>query len=89
MALSTAITFKTANLGSLPNVTAMRGRMGMALPPGSTHVLDRRTKALVPCTPERCPLAQGSALDKVWGWWLWRPPAAPTGRHCPPAAVWP
>ena len=72
MSWSYAITYK---LGSLTNstaavsqnatATAMRGRMGMALLPGSTHVLDRQSMQLVPCTPQRCPRAQGTVVDKV------------------------
>ncbi len=72
MAWSTAITFK---LGSLINstaaasqnatATAMRGRMGVALSPGSTHVLDRQSLQLVPCTQRLCPRAQDTVMDKV------------------------
>ncbi len=54
-------------LGSLggpkdPN-TAMRGRMGMAPMPGSTLVLDRATRTLVPCTAQLCPLATDTLLE--------------------------
>ncbi|PNW84895.1 hypothetical protein CHLRE_03g162900v5 [Chlamydomonas reinhardtii] len=42
--------------------TAMRGRMGIALQPGTTHVLDRQTRQLVPCTRERCPYAYGTSV---------------------------
>lgn len=35
--------------------------------PGSTRVLDRVTRTLVPCTRERCPLAIGTAVDAVSG----------------------
>ncbi len=41
----------------------MQGRMGMALLPGSTRVLDRRTNTMVTCTKATCPLAQGYTTE--------------------------
>ncbi|PNH12300.1 hypothetical protein TSOC_000775 [Tetrabaena socialis] len=52
--------FKAGQLGK--GTTAMRGRMGMALMPGSAQVLDRRTMTLQPCTPELCPLWSGTSI---------------------------
>mgnify|MGYP001807007460 CR=1 FL=1 len=40
----------------------MRGKLGVGLMPGSTRVLDRVSRKLVPCDSKRCPLAQGVAL---------------------------
>ncbi|KAG2499152.1 hypothetical protein HYH03_002734 [Edaphochlamys debaryana] len=45
-----------------PGFQAMRGKTGFALPPGSTHVLDRQTNTLQPCNQERCPMASGTAV---------------------------
>ncbi|GFR45316.1 hypothetical protein Agub_g6682, partial [Astrephomene gubernaculifera] len=39
-------------------VKALRGRVGVAQLPGSTHVLDRTTGQLVPCTASICPFAR-------------------------------
>ena len=41
------------------------GRMGVAVTPGSTHVLDRKTMKLVPCTRELCRF--GTYYDDI-GW---------------------
>lgn len=49
-------------IGQLADKT-MQGRMGMALLPGSTRVLDRRTNTMVTCTKATCPLAQGHTTE--------------------------
>jgi hypothetical protein len=59
-----AITFNTdqfrhSNLSSC----SMEGRLGTALPPGASVVLDRASDTLVPCTPDLCPYAIPSARD--------------------------
>lgn len=66
VSISTAATFSASALtpGSGSGSSAMRGRMGIALAPGSTQVLDRSTRALAPCTPKLCPLAMGKTQDK-------------------------
>lgn len=47
------------------NNSAVRGRVGMMPLPGSTHVLDRPSRQLVPCTPQLCPLASKIVDTKV------------------------
>ncbi len=37
--------------------STVSGRLGVSPLPGSTHVLDRPTGRLLPCTPQRCPHA--------------------------------
>ncbi|KAG2496557.1 hypothetical protein HYH03_005380 [Edaphochlamys debaryana] len=54
--------FKDGSIGP-PDATVARGRMGFALLPGSTRVLDRATRQLAPCTKELCPLATESTLE--------------------------
>ncbi|KAG2449099.1 hypothetical protein HYH02_005847 [Chlamydomonas schloesseri] len=62
MALDDGSLFKLANIGG-PGMTGMRGKLGVAPMPGSTRVLDRRSRRLVPCDNKRCPLAQGVSQD--------------------------
>jgi hypothetical protein len=38
--------------------------------PGTTHVLNRSSNVLEPCSPERCPSATETALDPVTGGWV-------------------
>ncbi|KXZ51340.1 hypothetical protein GPECTOR_13g828 [Gonium pectorale] len=62
MSLTTHATFKAAFARDAPPAyTAMRGRMGMAMFPGSTRVLDRPTGRLVDCDASTCPLAHVTA----------------------------
>jgi hypothetical protein len=51
--------FRQSNLSSCN----LKGRLGTAVPPGSSVVLDRASDTLVPCTPLLCPYAIPSARD--------------------------
>lgn len=56
-----------SNIGNAAN-RVVRGNVGMALLPGSTRVLDRPSRRLVPCDAKRCPLATDQALDPTVSW---------------------
>ncbi|KXZ56419.1 hypothetical protein GPECTOR_1g373 [Gonium pectorale] len=60
LSINAGTEFKVGQLSS--GFGAMRGKMGMALMPGSTHVLNRTTRTLVPCSAMMCPLATGTAV---------------------------
>ncbi|KAG2435233.1 hypothetical protein HXX76_007313 [Chlamydomonas incerta] len=62
MSIAPGSRFKEANIGA-PNVTVVRGRIGIAPLPGSTRVLDRSSMALVRCDKQICPLADGEVEE--------------------------
>ncbi|KAG2448798.1 hypothetical protein HYH02_006149 [Chlamydomonas schloesseri] len=66
LAVGDATRFKHSNVGSAAN-RVVRGNVGMALLPGSTRVLDRPSRRLVPCDAKRCPLATEQAPDPMDG----------------------
>ncbi|EFJ41572.1 hypothetical protein VOLCADRAFT_98419 [Volvox carteri f. nagariensis] len=61
MAVSSGYMFKMGNLPG--NLSVVRGRMGFALLPGSTRVLDRASRQLVPCNRSSCPFATETVLE--------------------------